>query len=102
MVLKSATVPWSRAIGQGRGRPRKDASRPGEPAGCIWPQADGTCRARREPGLALCADHAEILSQSSRWCVWPGCTQSSYRASCTYHTKIVHLLIEAPRGSGAL
>jgi hypothetical protein len=93
MGVKSARAPWSTLTGRGRGRPRK-----GEPGsvGCIWPEADGTCPAPRRPGLALCAGHAEVLSGSSRHCCWPGCVQSSPRALCTYHDKVVHLLIDAP------
>lgn len=97
MSLKSATVPWKTPTGQRRGRPRKESPAPGGPPGCIWPQADGACYKPRKPGLAVCAHHAEILSHPSHWCLWPGCIQSSFGAACTYHDKVIHLLIDAPR-----
>ena len=98
MGLKSATTPWNSPTGQGRGRPRKEPPVQARIPGCIWPQLDGPCRAQRKPGLALCAHHAEILGTPSQSCRWPGCIQSSYRACCNYHAKVVNLLIDAPRG----
>lgn len=98
MSLKRAAVPWNGRNGQGRGRPRKEAfGRAGVP-GCVWPDPEGPCRAQGKPGLALCGRHAEILLRPGHSCQWPGCIQSSYGGCCAYHHKIVHLLIDAPRG----
>lgn len=96
-LMRSATAPWNSLTGRGPGRPRKESPEAVRRPGCIWPQPDGPCRARRTPGLALCARHAEVLSQPSHRCLWPGCIQSSYASCCGYHTKIVNLLIDAPR-----
>jgi hypothetical protein len=80
---------------RGRGRPRKEGS--DRAVGGVWPGPDGVCRARCDAKLALCARHAEILSDAAGHCLWPGCDQSSFSSLCSYHMKIVYRLIDAPR-----
>lgn len=98
MSLKRAAVPWNGGKEQGRGRPHKESAGLARVPGCAWPEPEGPCQARRTPGMALCERHAELLSRPGHSCQWPGCIQPSYGSYCSYHRKIIHLLIDAPRG----
>jgi hypothetical protein len=98
MGMKSATAPWNTLGAPRKARSRKESAEPSGPGGCVWPDPAGTCREQRELGLALCASHAETLSRASGRCAWPGCTQSSFHALCTYHDKQARGLIEGRKG----
>jgi hypothetical protein len=97
MGERAATAPWNTLSGRRRGRPSKDAGEASASPGCVWPEVEGTCRGQRERGLALCASHGKILSRGWGECAWPGCTQWSFHALCTYHDKCARGLIDGSR-----
>ena len=106
MRQSRVTAPWNGAdtVAVRPGRPRKSGLGPtGTPGshGCIWPEweAGATCRKRVVQRLALCGEHAKVLSQGpGTACAWPGCLQPApFRALCTYHDKRAHGLLDAGR-----
>jgi hypothetical protein len=103
MRRNRAAAPWSAGnrMAAKRGRPRKDAPQTNTQRECIWPDPDdGTCGRGIVQGLAVCPQHAQILSHGpGRACAWPGCAQAApFRALCMYHDKRCRgLLLEAGR-----
>lgn len=102
MRQKYATAPWN-SLSSGttkRGRPRTIAPKTNGSPGCIWPNREGAaCRGQVELGLALCGQHAKILTRGPGWsCAWPGCPQPApFHGICTYHLKLAQGLMDAAR-----
>jgi hypothetical protein len=102
MRHRRAAAPWndSRTEAAKRGRPRKPTPEINGARWCIWPShGDGACRQPAAGHLALCPQHAEILSGPPIWsCAWPGCSQlASYGRLCSYHQKRCRGLLDSGR-----
>src|SRR5436309_11984326 len=103
MRQNRVTAPWNGVdtVAAKPGRPRKNGVGTNGNPGCIWPEWEegAACRKRVAHRLALCAEHAKVLSRGpGEACAWPGCLQPApFRALCTYHDKRAHGLLDAGR-----